>query len=217
MCPRCGSLGRHRVDWLFLTQHTDALAGPVKLLHIAPEVCLEQPLRELPGVEYLSADYDSTLAMDEVDVTSIHYGDDRFDGVICNHVLQLVDDDRAAMRELCRVLRPGGWALLQSSVDMEREHTVDQPGTKPRDDPDRYEEIFMRTYGRDYQERLQEAGFLVTVSSFATTVAPVLARELGLDPDETIHFCRKPGADASQARPGETVPKQPVAGNDQAE
>src|SRR5579859_7276562 len=45
MCPRCGSLGRHRVDWLYLTERTDALRQPLRVLHVAPEVCLEAPLR----------------------------------------------------------------------------------------------------------------------------------------------------------------------------
>ncbi len=105
-CPRCNALGRHRVDWLYLTDHTDMLRRPTRLLHIAPEVCLEAPLRGMAHVDYLSADYDSTLAMEKLDVRSIHHGDESFDAVICNHVLQLVDDDRAAMSELCRILRP---------------------------------------------------------------------------------------------------------------
>jgi SAM-dependent methyltransferase len=214
MCPRCGSLGRHRVDWLYLTTRTDALSGPVNLLHIAPEVCLENTLRALPNVNYLSADYDSTLAMDQVDVTNIHYEDNRFDGVICNHVLSVVDDDRRAMSELQRVVKPDGWALVQSSVDrsretLERGDAAPPSGSSPGD-PDRYEEVMMRAYGRDYETRLAEAGFLVTVSDFAKELSPEVQRELGLDLDETIFFCRKPAGPGrepatSQAGEGQAV------------
>lgn len=191
-CPRCGSLGRHRVDWLYLRTRSDALHGAVRLLHIAPEVCLEAPLRRLPHVSYLSADYDSSLAMDEVDVTNMHYPSDSFDGVICNHVLTVVDDDRRAMRELYRILRPGGWALVQSSVDWSLEHTLDNPSHHgSAEAPGRYEEVMMRNYGRDYEHRLSDSGFQVTASDFVKEISPALQTRLGLDLDETVFFCRK--------------------------
>ncbi len=191
MCPRCGSLGRHRVDWLYLIEHTDVLNRPTRLLHIAPEVCLATPIRRLSTVQYLSADYDSTLAMDHVDVTDIHYRDESFDGIICNHVLNFVDDDRPAMNELCRITKTGGWALLQSCVDMSRANTIENHKPTTADDV-RYEEVFMRSYGRDYATRLEQAGFAVTEANFVSSVPVAVQRELGLDPGETIFFCKKP-------------------------
>lgn len=220
MCPRCGSLGRHRVDWLYLTNHTSALDGPIRILHIAPEVCLEGPLRRLSNVEYLSADYDSTLAMDQVDVRSIHYEDERFDGVICNHVLQLIDDDRTAMKELYRILKPGGWGMIQSSVDPSQGRTADQP-KRPPDEPERYEEVFMRIYGRDYRDRLEDAGFHVTVSDFVKQLSPGLQRQLGVDLDETIFFCQKPPLERPEgylrSSPGQSIPEQAITGNNHPE
>lgn len=198
MCPRCGALGRHRVDWLYLTEHTDVLNHPVRVLHIAPEVCLETPMRKLSTVQYLSADYDSAQAMEHVDVTNIQYRDETFDGIICNHVLQLVDDDRAAMSELYRITKTGGWALLQSSVDASRETTVESRDeiTATEGGGGRYEEVFMRLYGRDYATRLEQAGFSVTVADLVPSLPLTVQREFGLDPDETIYFCRKPPREA---------------------
>ena len=195
-CPRCNSLGRHRVDWLYLIDHTEMLQRPTRLLHIAPEVCLEAPLRRMAHVDYLSADYDSTLAMERLDVRNIHHGDESFDAVICNHVLQLVDDDRVAMSELCRILRPGGWALIQSSVDEQRDDTIEK--SVARDSAEgcgRYEEVFQRIYGRgDYLRRLGQAGFTVTISDFARKLPPAVQQRLGLDLDEIVYFCRKPSS-----------------------
>ena len=193
-CPRCNALGRHRVDWLYLTDHTDMLRRPARLLHVAPEVCLEAPLRRMAHVDYLSADYDSTLAMEKLDVRSIHHADESFDAVICNHVLQLVDNDRAAMSELCRIVKRGGWALIQSSVDEQREDTIEKSLADRTDtDSGRYEEVFQRIYGRaDYIRRLEQAGFTVTISDFAGKLQPAVQDRLGLDPDEIIYFCRKP-------------------------
>jgi SAM-dependent methyltransferase len=193
-CPRCASLGRHRVDWLYLTERVDVLGRPTRLLHIAPEVCLEAPLRKLSNVDYLSADFDSTLAMDRVDLRDIQYADASFDAVICNHVLQLIDDDATAMSELCRIVKPGGWGLIQSSVDDALDDTMERPEAPSGFDPSgHYEEVFQRKYGRhDYVRRLEQAGFEVTVSDFARDLQPSIVRELGLDLDETIYFCQRP-------------------------
>ena len=189
MCPRCGSFGRLRVDWLFLTEHTDLLRRPQRLLHIAPEVALQIPLRRVPELQYLSADYDSRLAMEQMDVTNISYPDGSFDSIICNHVLQHVDDDEKALQELFRVLAPSGWALMQSPVNLSLARTVEtarDPMFTKSDDH------HLRVYGRDYVARLERAGFQVTVSEFARTRPPEEQHRLGLDPGETIYFCRKP-------------------------
>jgi SAM-dependent methyltransferase len=222
MCPRCGSLGRHRVDWLYLTGQTDVLQRPTRLLHIAPELCLSLPLRGLPNVSYLSGDYDMTLAMEQIDVRKIGYADESFDGVICNHVLNVVDDDRSAMSELGRVIKTGGWALLQSAVDPSLEHTEEHSRTvTPESEDGRYEEVMIRRYGRDYVARLEEAGLTVTVSSFVADLPRATVKKFGLDPEETIFFCRKLGPLAedagSEVRPRETIPDQAVARHYEAE
>jgi SAM-dependent methyltransferase len=195
MCPRCGSLGRHRVDWLFLTEHTDALKRAHRLLHIAPEVCLESPIRRLAQIDYRSADYDSKLAMEHVDATAMHYESESFDAVICNHVLVVIEDDKAAMVELHRVLKPGGWALLQATVDTARERAIER--ARPARGA-RYEEFVLRQYGRDYVAQLEQVGFSVTVSEFVRALPVAVQERFGLDPGETIFFCRKP-ADAGAA------------------
>lgn len=189
MCPRCGSLGRHRVDWLYLTEQTDVLERTNRLLHIAPEVCLELPLRRLANIDYLSADYDSKLAMEHVDATAMHYEDESFDAVICNHVLAVIEQDEAAMKELHRVIKPGGWGLIQSSVDTGRGRTVER---ERRTGAGRYEEFVLRQYGHDYAAKLEQVGFSVTVSDFVGELPTTVRERFGLDTRETVFFCRKP-------------------------
>ena len=193
MCPRCGSLGRMRVDWLFLTSRTDLLEGPKRLLHVAPEVCLRRSLERLPNISYLSADYDSALAMERMDITDIRYPDASFDVVLCNHVLEHVADDRQAMREIFRVLRSGGWALLQAPLDGSREQTFEDASVT---DPRERQRVFgqydhVRIYGRDYPQRLEETGFEVTVDEFARELPALTVGQLGLDTAEAIYVCRK--------------------------
>lgn len=182
-----------RVDWLFLTGRTDLLDGGKRLLHVAPEVCFRRSLERLPNITYLSADYDSALAMERMDIMNIEYPDESFDVVLCNHVLEHVADDGQAMREIFRVLRSGGWSLLQVPLDPSREHTFEDPSVT---DPRERQRVFgqydhVRIYGRDYPRRLEQEGFEVTVDEFAKDLPRAMIDELGLDTAETIYLARK--------------------------
>jgi ubiquinone/menaquinone biosynthesis C-methylase UbiE len=105
--------------------------------------------------------------------------------VVCNHVLEHVPDDRAAMGELRRVLSPHGWAILQSPLDPRRAVTFEDFSVQ---DPAERERVFgqfdhVRVYGRDYVDRLATAGFRVEAVPFAdqlgkqTTTRNALRRE----------------------------------------
>jgi SAM-dependent methyltransferase len=193
-CPRCGALGRHRVDWMYLVAQTNLLTAPLRLLHVAPEPGLEVALRRLGNVEYLSADFDSRIAMERMDIMDIGYPERSFDAIICNHVLEHVDDDRIALRELFRVLGPLGWALLQTPIDRSIAVTVEDPHvTDPREREFRFgQRDHCRRYGADYLSRLQQAGFSVTADAYARGLPRSVQEEFGLDVDETIYLARRP-------------------------
>lgn len=128
LCPRCLSLERHRLLWLYLQRETDLPTAYPRILHIAPEVCLMRKLRKHydghPGL-YLTADLESPLADLHFDVQHIPLEDDFTDVVICNHILEHVEDDRQALRELHRILKPGGWGIVLSPMDSSREETFE--------------------------------------------------------------------------------------------
>jgi SAM-dependent methyltransferase len=129
--------------------------------------------------------------MVEMDVTSIQYPDDCFDVIYCSHVLEHVPDDRAAIRELYRVLKPGGWAILQ--VPISADATFEDPTVT---DPDARERLFgqddhVRRYGPDYADRLAAAGFLVSVDGFVRELDDREITHFGLERSEDVYFCRK--------------------------
>jgi SAM-dependent methyltransferase len=163
MCWTCGSLERDRLLWLLLDRRPEMLAPGLRILHVAPERALGARLRALPGVRYVAGDLDARYAEHRIDVTALGFPDDSFDAVLCNHVLEHVPDDRRAMRELRRVLAPGGWAILL--VPLARRPTTDEDATVT----DRHDRTVrfgqhdhVRQYGWDYVDRLREAGFEVT-------------------------------------------------------
>ena len=163
------------------------------MLHVAPESCFRHALRALPNISYLSADYDSATAMERMDITAIGHPDESFDVVICNHVLEHVSDDRRAMRELLRILRPGGWAMLQVPLDPSREATLEDPRiVDPRERRRAFGQYdHVRLYGRDYPERLRSQGFKVAPDRFVEELPRQTVEELGLDVEETIYVARR--------------------------
>lgn len=124
-CPGCGSLERHRLLWLYLHDKTRFFKDNLKVLDIAPMDIFQQKCKALPNLDYMSADLSSSLAMVNMDITDIKLPDNSFDCIICYHVLEHILDDVQAMKELFRVLKPGGWALLQSPVDVQRTSTFE--------------------------------------------------------------------------------------------
>ncbi len=199
ICPRCGSLRRHRFLLLYLRERTNLFQHPLRVLHVAPEASLQALLRSVAILDYTSIDLDSPIAMHAMDVTDLRYEDDWFDVILCSHVLEHVIDDRQAMREFFRVLRPGGWAILQSPVRRDAATTLEDPTViSPRD----RERLFgqpdhVRWYGRDYTDRLADAGFLVTEECYADQMDDDTLARYGLRRSaHAVYFCAKPSSTA---------------------
>lgn len=162
-CPCCGALERHRLLWAYLTEDGHDVVRPgARLLHFAPEPVLADLLQQAE-VAYESAD----LCMDgvdhQVDLTALPFEDDSYDVIVCNHVLEHVEDDAAAMRELYRVLRPGGRGVVMVPLDCGRPGTFQDPAVTTREERRRVylQHDHLRIYGRDFGEHLRAAGFQV--------------------------------------------------------
>ena len=188
-CPRCDSHERHRALWLYLRDRASDLRG--RLLHLAPEEAIARNLRHRPELEYVSADLDSPLAMLHFDVQDIPFRDATFDAVVCGHVLTEVPDDRRAMREMARVLRPGGWAVVMAAVEPGRAETYEDPAIT---DPEARRRAFLeptnvRVYGADLADRLREAGFRVEVIPWPRELGDDAIRRYGLLPADEIYLC----------------------------
>ena len=171
LCPSCLSLERHRMIWLWMQRNTTLFKNHPRLLHIAPEPSLMNYFRESYGSskDYITADLESPLADQHFDVQSIPLATDSIDVIICNHLLEHVEDDRRAMQELYRVMKPGGWGIMLVPEERDRETTFEDDSII---DPKERTRLFgqydhRRIYGRDYDERLREAGFEVERSDFA--------------------------------------------------
>lgn len=196
LCPRCGSFTRHRLTWLYLKNRTTFFSEVCRVLHFAPEFTLQRRLEALDNIEYESADLDSPWAQMRVDITHIPKPDGTYDVVLCSHVLQYVPQDRAAMREIYRILKPGGYAILQVPIRWNREQTYEDPTITT---PEAREKAFghsdfVRIYGKDYPDRLKEAGFEVIVDQYVRTLKDDEITRYCLRRDESLFVCWKRAA-----------------------
>lgn len=193
LCPSSLSLERHRLMWLFLKEKTSFFTGPQKLLHIAPELCFMDIFERMENLEYTTGDIESPLAKIKMDVHEIPFDEGTFDVVFCNHVMEHVENDIKSMSEIHRVLKHGGWAIIQSPVYMELDHTIEDSSIT---DPLEREKIYgqndhMRKYGKDYGERLRKAGFEVTEDNYLNELSPEMRKRYALPEEEIIYFCEK--------------------------
>ena len=122
--------------------------------------------KALNHLEYVTADLNSPWADHHFDCHDIPFEDNSFDALMANHLLEHVADDRRVMSEFVRVLKPGGWAVLQVPINHKDGDTAEDPNVTDPMERERlyWREDHVRLYGHeDYPKRLAEAGFEVEV------------------------------------------------------
>jgi len=168
LCPRCFSVDRDRLIYLYLKERTNIFSAPLKILHIAPEGCIRSLLMSLPNIEYDSGVkyyegyyYDRKVKL--LDVTDLPFEPESFDVVICNHVLEHIHDDKKALEEIHRILKPNGWAILQVPISEKLEKTEYDPSISSSEEREKIygQHDHVRIYGQDYPKVLERNGFKV--------------------------------------------------------
>ncbi|MBN1953039.1 MAG: class I SAM-dependent methyltransferase [Bacteroidales bacterium] len=193
LCPKCLSLERHRLVWLFLKEKTGFFTSPMRVLHIAPEQPFLERFRKLEKLDYVTADLESPLADYKCDVQDLPFRDNEFDMVICNHVLEHVDNDRKAMSELLRVLKPEGEAILLVPIEFSLEKTYEDPTiTSPKERTKHFKQYdHVRLYGRDFPQRLKEAGFTIPAQNYTDDIPEEVRKRYALPEQEFMYGYKK--------------------------
>ncbi len=193
LAPDSMSLERHRLMWLFMKQKTNFFTDKLKVLHIAPEYCFIKIFKGMNNLDYITADLISPWADIKMDVHDIPFNNNSFDVVICNHVLEHVEDSHKVMTELFRVMKSGGWGIFQVPIDVSNPKTEED---KNITDPLERERLYwqsdhLRLFGLDYGNKLVNAGFQVTESEFINELEKDLVNRYALPDGEIIYFCEK--------------------------
>lgn len=191
-CYNCGSRDRERLVYAYLKEKLNIFTQPKKyrVLHLAPENRLSAALLKSGLNQYVCGDlfapgYSYPSHVQNMNVLNIPYAANYFDLIICNHVLEHVPQDLKAMKELYRVLKPGGQTILQVPISKNSLKTFEDFTVI---NPEKRKVVFgqfdhVRIYGQDYPSRLKQAGFRVK----KINLFPKFSR-YGLNPDEKLYI-----------------------------
>jgi len=194
LCPFDLTLERHRVMWLYLKNKSDFFTHPnLKVMHIAPEQCFYPKFKKQKNLIYTTGDLVSPLADLHFDLHNIPLEDNQYDVVFCNHVMEHVKDDLQCMKELHRIMKPGGWGIMQVPIDASRTETYEDWSIT---DPKEREKHFwqydhVRLYGLNYPKRLEEAGFRVEIVDFSKELPPEKFERYRIPKTELLYVVHK--------------------------
>jgi SAM-dependent methyltransferase len=183
-CPQCNSHDRHRALYLWLKNDFQLEARNGVGLIFAPERAFHQVWQQATNLRTFKVDIEASRDVDMLaDLQRLPFATDSIDFIWCHHILQLIEDDRAAMRELHRVLRPRTGRLILSVAIAPHTRTVEY-GFENK-------EVlrFWRIYGDDFISRLAEAGFAVEAVDYNSSLEECL--RYGLNPQESFYICQK--------------------------
>ena len=179
--------------WLYLKKETQFFSKPIKLLHFAPEQAFYNRFKKLDNIEYTTTDIESPLADVKADICNLPFEDNTYDVILCNHVLEHIKDDKKAMEELYRVMKPGGWGIFQIPQDIQRATTFEDDSIIDRKERaaifGQYDHV--RVYGRDYFDKLRSIGFRVEEIDYTSKLSDTEIDKFRLAKGEIIPVAYK--------------------------
>ena len=161
LCPGTLSLERHRLLWLYLNEKTKLLEKNISVLHVAPEIIFLKKFKKIANWNYVSIDLKSPLADIKANLYNLPFKENCFDLILCNHVLEHIEDDYKALNELYRVIKNKGTLIAQIPLDKNLKKTFENKKiTDPRDRNKYFGQYdHVRVYGLDFYVRLAKSGF----------------------------------------------------------
>ena len=161
LCPGTLSLERHRLLWLYLKRKTKLLEKNISVLHVAPEIIFIKKFKKITNWNYVSIDLKSPLADIKANVYNLPFEENYFDLILCNHVLEHIEDDNKALNELHRVIKNKGTLIAQVPLEKNLKKTFENKEIMNPKERNKYYGQYdhVRVYGLDFYTRLAKSGF----------------------------------------------------------
>lgn len=210
-CPKCGSRERHRLLMFYLQNESALSRDKLDVLHFSPQKGERDLLRSWPNLNYHTASYYPDWEELRLDLTALELPDESWDVLIVYHILEHIIEDQKAMREMYRVLRPGGQVILQVPIEVGRTELYEDASiTDPKQRTKHFgQHDHVRKYSeRGLRERLEAAGFVVEPVDYQAKLDPAVLEKHSLKGrwrtplDERIWLAKKP----ARTEPAETEP-----------
>ncbi|CAB3697665.1 glycosyltransferase [Trinickia soli] len=215
LCPHCHSNDRDRHLWLYIA-FTGVLeqASGLRILHVAPEPQIEQRIRRLAPLEYIAGDlHPRSPAHRRLDVEALDFPDDFFDLIICNHVLEHVEQPHAALEQFNRCLKPGGRLIAQTPYSPVLKYTFELIKAPTAQFATRYfgQSDHVRFFGSDIADHFREAGFSGELLPHASVLSGIDADAVGCNAREPFFLFTKTGAPRAAVRSGKSPRRETCA------
>ncbi len=194
LCPYDLTLERHRLMWVYLkTKSNFFTADHLDVMHIAPEQCFHSRFKKQKNLNYTTGDLLSPIADLHFDLHDIPLEDNKYDVIFCNHVLEHVDDDHQCMKELHRIMKPGGWGIFQVPIDSSRTETYEDPAITTPEEREKHfwQYDHVRLYGLNYPKELEAAGFEVEMYDYHKDIDKEKYQKYRFQEDEMLYVVRK--------------------------
>jgi predicted SAM-dependent methyltransferase len=147
----------------------------------------------MSNLEYITADLVSPIADVKLDIQNIPFKENEFDVVFANHVLEHIPDEHKAITEVFRILKNGGWAIMQVPLDINKSTTYEDNTIVTASEREKHfgQYDHLRLHGLDFAERLEKGGFNVETIDLVTEIGLEKSDYFRLDTTEKIYLCKK--------------------------
>ncbi|OBR63539.1 hypothetical protein A7K91_06180 [Paenibacillus oryzae] len=191
ICPICSSTDRLRYVHYILNKYTTIFDDTSNILHFAPESKLIEEFRKR-GENYITADLMKGRADVVADITNLQFKDNQFDWIICNHVMEHIENEGRALLEIKRCLKPGGSLIITVPICWE-EDTYENKDIITKNEKTLYygQSDHERLYGRDIEARFEKYGFDVKGYKNTDILNEKEIEENGFIVGDSVFICAK--------------------------
>ena len=180
LCPRCGSLGRHRLLWRYMKQ--EARLGTVlqRMLDIGPSTAMRVAFAKILQARYTAVDLRCPPGTVCADVAHLPFADRTFNCIVCLNVLYAVENDGRALSEMYRCCELGGIIVIREAIDSSLRETEEYAYSRQDKHGAR------RWYGRDFVQRLSRNSVTVNEWDPVTALSSEVRRRFGIPPSSLL-------------------------------
>ncbi len=190
-CPFCYVMERHRLRFLYLKKKTNFFKENLKVLDFGPEYYMQKIFMKMNNLDYISADINPKNAMLQMNITNIEFNENSFDFIFCISVIEHVVNDKKALSELFRVLKPGGCAFIEVPINYDLKETVELLTEQEKLHHDK--DFHVRDYAPDFFDHLKVMDFEETSISYKKELLPKKVTLYGLmNCEDTLRLYYKP-------------------------